>query len=222
MKSKELRMKCLVLDHDDTVVMSTPEINYPSFKEALSVLRPGMELPYEQFIEWNFEPGFSKLCSDILGFSEEEMVYQENCWREASAKGTPRMYAGLPAVLRDYVEAGGIICVASHSLKRTIVRDYLAAGVPAPEQVFDWECERKKPDPFALEEVMRIYGLKPDELLMVDDLKPGYDMAVAAHVPFAFAGWSDNSRIPAIHTFMRENSDYYLENVAQLEALLYK
>ena len=37
---RELRIKCLVLDHDDTAVKSTPEINYPSFMKALAVLRP--------------------------------------------------------------------------------------------------------------------------------------------------------------------------------------
>lgn len=219
---RELRIKCLVLDHDDTVVKSTPEINYPSFKNALAVLRPDMELPYEQFIEWNFAPGFSELCREILKFSDEEMAYQEGCWKEASANNIPGMYEGLPEILRRYVEAGGKICVASHSLKSTIVRDYMAAGVLAPELVFDWACERRKPDPFALEEAMRIYGLKPEEMLMVDDLKPGFDMAVAAGVPFAFAGWSDNRMIPLIHEFMERNSDYYLENVTQLEALLYK
>ena len=33
--------------------------------------------------------------------------------------------------------------------------------------------------PYALQETMRILNLKPEELLMVDDLKPGYDMAKA-------------------------------------------
>lgn len=215
-------MKCLVLDHDDTVVMSTPQINYPSFMRALEVLRPERELSYEQFIEWNFNPGFSKLCSDILGFSEEEMAYQENCWKTSMAASVPRMYEGLPEILRNYAEHGGIVCVASHSLKKNIERDYLAAGLLVPELIFDWECEKKKPDPYALCEVMRVYELKPEEILMVDDLKPGCDMAKAAGVPFAFAGWSDNRGIPAVHAFMKENSEYYLENVQQLEALLYE
>ena len=34
------RIKCLALDHDDTVVMSSPEIHYPSFVEAMRLLRP--------------------------------------------------------------------------------------------------------------------------------------------------------------------------------------
>lgn len=217
---KELKIKCLVLDHDDTVVKSTPEIHYPSFCKALSKLRPQMKLSYEQFIEWNFTPGFSAMCYDILGFNKEEMAYQEQCWREGAAKKSASMYEGFPELLQEYVENGGRICVSSHSAKAHIIRDYEAAGAPIPEYIFDWECERKKPDPFALEEAMRIYGLKPEELLMVDDLKPGYDMAKAAGVPFACAGWSDN-QIPMIREFMKQYSDYYPEHVQDLEKLLY-
>ncbi len=41
----KMKYKCLVLDHDDTVVKSTPTIHYPSFIEAMKELRPQME-PY--------------------------------------------------------------------------------------------------------------------------------------------------------------------------------
>ena len=67
-----LRFPCLVLDHDDTVVQSTPTINYPSFVESLRVLRPGMTLSLEEFLRYSYEPGFYSLCTDILGMSEEE------------------------------------------------------------------------------------------------------------------------------------------------------
>ena len=33
-----LNYRCLVLDHDDTVVRSEETVNYPSFLEALKVL----------------------------------------------------------------------------------------------------------------------------------------------------------------------------------------
>ena len=36
---------------------------------------------------------------------------------------------------------------------------------------------------------MRLYDLRPDELLMVDDLKPGFDMARAAGCDFIAAQW---------------------------------
>jgi len=217
--NRDLRIKCLVLDHDDTVVKSTPEINYPSFKKALAVLRPEEELSFERFTELNFVHGFEDLCYKYFGFSEAEMNFQLECWREGS-ETIPHAYEGLAEVLHEYARNGGRICVSTQSLAMRVERDYQAAGMPKPDMIFDWECERKKPDPYALEEVMRIYGLRPEEVLMVDDLKTGYTMARVCGVPFACAGWSDN-QIPLIREFMKQNSDYYLERVEDLEKLLY-
>lgn len=217
---RDLRVKCLVLDHDDTAVKSTPEINYPSFKKALSVLRPEEELSFRRFTELNFVHGFEDLCYKYYGFGEAEMNFQLECWREAS-ETIPHAYEGLAEVLHEYVRNGGKICVSTQSLAMRVQRDYREAGMPEPDMIFDWECERKKPDPYALEEVMRIYGLQSEEVLMVDDLKTGYTMANACGVPFACAGWSDN-QIPMIREFMKQNSDYYLERVEDLEQLLYK
>lgn len=218
--SKELRIKCLVLDHDDTVVKSTPEINYPSFMGALAVLRPEVKLNFEEFTELNFVHGFDDLCTKYFAFNDEEMEYQTECWRKAS-ETVPHAYEGLKEVLDEYVRNGGKVCVSTQSMASRVYRDYEAAGLPKPDMVFDWECECRKPDPFALEEVMRVYGLQPKEVLMVDDLKTGYIMARACGVPFACAGWSDN-QIPMIREFMQENSDYYLEQVKDLEKLLYR
>ena len=50
-KQRELRVRCLVLDHDDTVVKSTPEINFPAFLRSLKDLR-GTTMSYEQFVEY--------------------------------------------------------------------------------------------------------------------------------------------------------------------------
>ena len=44
-----LNYRCLVLDHDDTVVRSEETVNYPSFLEALKVLRPGRTITREKF-----------------------------------------------------------------------------------------------------------------------------------------------------------------------------
>ena len=215
---KELKIKCLILDHDDTVVKSTPEINYPSFKKALSVLRPEIELSFELFTEVNFVYGFEKMCNEYFGFSEEEMLFQMECWREASEE-IPNAYEGLKELLWEYVENGGKICVSTQSSEERVLRDYEARGLPKPDLVFDWNCKHRKPHPYALLEIMKVYGLEPKELLMVDDLKMGYLMAETCGVPFACAGWSDN-QIPMIREFMEEHSDYYLESVDELGKLI--
>ena len=65
---------------------------------------------------------------------------------------------------------------------------------------------------------MRRFGLAPGELLMIDDLKPGYDMAAACGVDFAGVGWSND--IPEIERFMRRNCERYFKTVPELAAFL--
>lgn len=216
-----LNYRCLVLDHDDTVVRSEETVNYPSFLEALKVLRPGRTITREEFTRWCFSPGFSALCSDYIGLTPEEIDVQYDMWRSYVATYIPPPYDGLRPILMRWKQEGGLLCVSSHSARENILRDYRLHFDLEPDQIFDWDLgeDRRKPSPYALQEIMRLYDLRPDELLMVDDLKPGYDMAHACGVPFACAGWSHDD--PEIRAFLRRFSDFYLETVQALEPLLF-
>ena len=216
-----LNYRCLVLDHDDTVVRSEETVNYPSFVEALKVLRPGRTITREEFTRWCFSPGFSALCSDYIGLTPEEIDVQYDMWRSYVATHIPPPYDGLRPILTRWKQEGGLLCVSSHSARENILRDYRLHFDLEPDQIFDWDLgeDRRKPSPYALQEIMRLYDLRPDELLMVDDLKPGYDMAHACGVPFACAGWSHDD--PEIRAFLRCFSDFYLETVQELEPLLF-
>ena len=79
--------------------------------------------------------------------------------------------------------------------------------------------EKRKPSPWPLQQVLQRFELKPEEVLMIDDLKPGYDMAEACGVPFAAVGWSND--IPEIERFMRCNCTLYFKRVAELSAYLF-
>lgn len=216
-----LNYRCLVLDHDDTVVRSEETVNYPSFLEALKVLRPGRTITREEFTRWCFSPGFSALCSDYIGLTPEEIDVQYDMWRSYVATHIPPPYDGQRPILTRWKQEGGLLCVSSHSARENILRDYRLHFGLEPDQIFDWDLgeDRRKPSPYALQEIMRLYDLRPDELLMVDDLKPGYDMAHACGVPFACAGWSHDD--PEIRAFLRRFSDFYLETVQALEPLLF-
>ena len=58
-----MKYKCLVLDHDDTVVNSSYTIHYPSFIEYLKDYRPHLVSNYtfESFLAKNFTPGILEL-----------------------------------------------------------------------------------------------------------------------------------------------------------------
>ena len=59
-----------------------------------------------------------------------------------------------------------------------------------------------------------------NEIIVVDDLKPGYDMARSAGADFAAAGWAYD--VPEIAEFMKKNCDCYLRSTAELYELLFK
>ena len=216
-----LQYPYLILDHDDTVVASTPSIHYRSFTDTLKKLRPEVHWSLDQFIQYNFEPGFEKMCRQILQFNDEEMKFQETNWRQWVEKLHPPMFEGMVSLLKRFKESGGTICVVSHSSADIIARDYQEQCGFVPDMIFGWELgpEKRKPQSWPLEQIMKRYDCKPQELLMVDDLKPGWQMAKRCEVPFAFAGWGNP--LKEIHAFMKVNADYYLNQVIELEDILY-
>ena len=185
---EKLRFPCLVMDHDDTVVNSTAVVHFPAFLDAMRQLRPEMNLSgytLEDYFRVNFQPGILPYYRKVLGFSDEEMQREYEIWQEHVARTVPRVYPGVADLIRRYTALGGTVCVISHS---------------------EQPPERRKPAPFPLLDIMERLGFAPKEMLVVDDLKPGYDMARAADVAFAAALWSHE--IPEIRDFMQAKCDH--------------
>lgn len=82
-----------------------------------------------------------------------------------------------------------------------------------PNLVFGWELEahKRKPSIYPILEIMKSFCLSNNDILVLDGLKPGMDMARSCHVTFAGAGWSHI--VPEIENYMRKNSDYYFSTV---------
>lgn len=215
-----MRFQCLVMDHDDTAVNSTATIHFPSFLAYLEQVRPGLHYTLGDYFRKNFDPGVMALFTDELGFSEEELEGEFRFWQGWVRTRVPKAYPGIREILQRHRDAGGKIAVVSHSMRENIERDYRENGLPEPDLIFGWEQppERRKPEAWPLQQIMKTFSLPPEELLMVDDLKPGYDMARRCGVPFAAAGWAND--IPEIEQFMRRNCDFYCKTVADLDRLL--
>lgn len=202
-----LRYRCLVLDHDDTVVNSTATVHYPAFLDAMRQLRDGTDLTLDDYFRLNFDPGFLPFMRDTCHFTPEDFEREYDIWQGWVRGRIPDVYPGMAEVIRRQHAEGGYVCVVSHSVDVNIRRDYRAAGLPEPDLVYGWEqpADQRKPDPHPLREIMRRLGLSPAQLLMVDDLKPGWEMARAAGVPFAAACWAHS--VPQIRAFMRAEAD---------------
>lgn len=217
-----MKFPCLVLDHDDTVVNSTATVHFPCFAEYTAKFFPkAKRYTLEEYILKNFSPGVYEFFHGEVGMTEDDMKREQAYWHEYVQHHVPQAYAGMRELLWDYVNAGGTICVVSHSLSPNILRDYRENGLPEPELVYGWEVpkERRKPQPYALFDIMEKLHFAPGEMLVLDDLKPGYDMARAANVPFAAALWSND--IPEIEAFMRGNCGLCFKTIAQFRDYLF-
>ena len=215
-----MKYSCIILDHDDTVVNSTATIHYPAFCTYMKEARPAIHYTVDDYFAYNFEPGVVPFFSEICGLNEQEMKEEEAFWNNYVKTRIPEAYPGLKEILEEYRAEGGKICVASHSFSKYILRDYEANGLPEPDLIFGWDLapELRKPDPYAVYEIEKAFSLSPKEILMVDDLKPGYDMARAAGIDFAAAGWAND--VAVIRNFMMKNCDYYCRTVEELGKLL--
>jgi phosphoglycolate phosphatase/pyrophosphatase PpaX len=217
-----MKFKCLILDHDDTSVNSTKEIHHPAHVEMMRRMRPGTAaVDVETWLLKNFSPGIMEFLTDELGFNDEEMQEEFAIWHQFNEESTPHFFEGILNLIKDFQSAGGIVAVVSHSEAGIIENHYKINGKGLmPDMIFGWDddAEKRKPSAWPIEQIRLKYGFKPEEMIMVDDLKPGLTMSRNASIHIAGAGWGHS--IEEIESYMREHCDYYFTEVAELAALL--
>ena len=215
-----MKYKCLVFDHDDTTVNSTATIHHPCFQQYLDEFYPGRKITLEDYFIKNFTPGFVEMCEEEYAMGKKELEHETRYRNEYVSSHIPEAYAGIREIMLRQKDQGGIVCVVSHSFAHNIRRDFRHNHLPEPDCIFGWELppERRKPSPWALEEIMRQFSLRPEDILVIDDLKPGYEMAKKCGADFAAAGWAHD--VTFIENFMRENCDNYFKTVEELNSFL--
>lgn len=226
MEERALRYRCLVLDHDDTAVMSTPLIHYPAHVRAMKDLRPALTpIDLEGWVRKMFHPGFEPYLRDELDFTAEELARNYRVWREVASSIVPQFFPGILGILAEFKRRGGILVVASHSEAGFVQRDYRAASASngarvSPELVFggNGKAEERKPHPFPVIAALDKFGLARTDVVVVDDMRSGLDMAEAAGVDFVAAGWGHS--IPEIRQVLKERSRLYCETVTDFGRFL--
>lgn len=219
----KLKFKCLILDHDDTAVKSSPEIHYPCFIKTVETFRPGEYiLTLEEFMNACFYPGLYDYYTRILGFTKEELDLELEMWQKYVKTRVPHFYEGIGEILRDFREAGGVIAVSSQSHIDVIKRDYTERLGFLPDYIYGCELppEKCKPSPFSVKDICEKTGLGVSDVLVVDDLRTGLEMARASGAHFAAAGWSQF--VPEIERYMRDSSEFYLDKVENLKEILFE
>ncbi len=143
-------------------------------------------------------------------------------WLTYARTHIPPAYPGMEEIIRRQKAEGGLVCVVSHSGRENITRDYQELFGMQPDAIYSWELPetQRKPSPYPLLDIMDRFGLAPREMLVVDDLRPGYEMAHSAGVPIAFAGWS-RLDFPDIAGEMQRLCDFSFDSPEKLAQFLF-
>ena len=174
------------------------------------------------YMEGCFHLGFSEMCRQWYGFTEQELVDEYRGWQDYIMTHIPPPFPGIERIIRRQKEEGGKICVVSHSCEQNITRDYETHFGILPDEIYGWdypECQRK-PNPWPLERIMEKNGYAPSELLVVDDMKPAWEMARKAGTAIGFAAWG-RQEYPAIVKEMTGLCDYAFQTTTDLEKFLF-
>jgi hypothetical protein len=119
-----MKYKCLVLDHDDTVVQTERCIGYPYFKEYLAKIRPGTELTFRQYVEDCNNMVFADVCRLRWNMTEEEQTQEYQGWKIYYRDHPRPIFPGIDRLIARQKAEGGLVCVASLSRRDDILSDY--------------------------------------------------------------------------------------------------
>lgn len=222
-----MKYKCLLIDHDDTTVDSTAAIHHPAHLEQMRQLgRSHQASTLEEWFKINFHPGLRVHLEETLRLSKEENERCYKVWREFTTSKVPPFFPGILNMLNRFRSLGGLIVVVSHSEPDIIISHYeKQTEFPGflPDRVFGWNGrkEENKPGIWPVEETIKQFGIEKKDILVIDDLKPGIQMAISSGVDSAGVGWSQSHRIPEIKADLSSICTHYFEKVEDLEKLLF-
>ena len=217
-----LKYRCLVLDHDDTVVQTLKTLSYPFFCLELEQFRPGTTMTISDYVIQCHRRGFADMCRECFGFTEEELALEHRQWMDYIMENVPDIFPGIDRIIRRQKEEGGILCVVSHSNSDNISRDYRVHFGIQPDAIYGWDMEphQRKPHPWPLQDIMRKFDLTPEEILVVDDMQLACQMAAPLGIQVAFAGWDDMG-VPELRREMECRCAYTFHATEELEKFLF-
>ena len=212
-----MKYKCLVLDHDDTVVDSSRSIHYPAFLDTLKQLRPNLNpLSFDEFNHHCFVYGFHHLCEVRYGFDKHEMMREYEIWKNHTQSKQAPAFDGWKALLHQFKAQGGIIIVVSYSESKEILRDYQDHFNLIPDRIYGYDAgpENIKPHIKPIVDVLKDFKLKHEEICVIDDMPVGLAMAENAKVDFIWAKWAHTDERLLEH--IKKTSQHACSDVQEL------
>ena len=185
-----LKYPCLILDHDNTVVRTSPDIQYPAFLHSLKCAGLDFSLSEREFLLIEYE-GLPSFIREHFHLTPKMFQKIDDGWFDYMSRHTAKIYDGMAEVLQRHRAAGGIITVVTHSPSSNVLRDYKAADLAPPDIIIDASQVpyHNKPRPWPVETICLQLQLQHADCLVVDDKPCGLDMALRSHASCVVAGW---------------------------------
>jgi beta-phosphoglucomutase-like phosphatase (HAD superfamily) len=219
---KNLKKRCLILDHDDTLMDSQYSVHYPIFLETLSMMRPNDPIPsFKEFVLLSNKYGFEGYIRAVYNFSEQEVETEITFWRTQVPLKKAKIFHEVAKVVEEFVQSNGILVVYSYSDRSMILNDYQRFFDFEPHDIigFDNALPFRKPARAPLLKMMHAFDLKASDCLLVDDMPLLIETANRANIDMVGANWSLSSR----YVWKRKHQNVVLcSDASCLSTLLFK
>lgn len=191
-----MNVKVVIFDWDGTLVDSVDHIADSLHQAATDLGYPAREREaYRDIIGLGMVEALEKL---YPGLSREEM----DAIREGYAGyffkkvTTPQnVFAGMAEVVADIRRTGRGCSVATGKSRRGLDRALGTSGLGPHFDITRCADEtRSKPDPAMLSEIVRFYGIEPEEAVMIGDTRYDLDMARRIGMPSIGVEWGVHKR----------------------------
>lgn len=192
----KLRKKCLILDHDDTIINSQESIHYPLFVEVLKKLRPNIQpIDFERFIDLSNELGFVKMCRTLYHYTPQEIEFEYHYWKTHSAAMQAPSFEGLKEILQAFTQAGGLIIVYTMNSSQNVLQDYerLFQFVPHKIIAHDQYVVLKKPYRLSILHALHELELNVKECIFIDDTPMLLELKDRLNMDFLAANWAKSA-----------------------------
>lgn len=194
---KTLKKKCIIFDHDDTLIDSQLTVHYPIFLETLDLLRPEVEYPsFSEFVTQSNMYGFEGYIKSMYHFNEKEVKIEIDLWRKKVKQSNADVFKEVADVIDEFVKSNGILIVYSYSESDMIVKDYKRIFDFTPHEIigFDNHKHLQKPNRLPILHMMAKYNLTSNECVLIDDMPLLMETAKRLNMDMIGANWAKGSQ----------------------------
>ena len=154
-----------------------------------------------EYMKVMWDEGLFKYYENHLHMNEQQILNAvEESRHYVESKERAKFFPGFIDFLKEFKRRGGIIEVVTFGREEAIYKHYkaLTNDEIKPDIVFGWEKDKReqcKPYAYPVEEAMRRYNLNKEDVVVIDDMPAGIEMAHNAGVTVVGAMYGEGHEV---------------------------